>query len=65
MGLPLLGIGGIDARNAASVVEAGADGVAVITALTLAADPREAARRLREVVQAAWETRRREGVLEA
>jgi thiamine-phosphate pyrophosphorylase len=50
--LPVCGIAGIDASNAAAVVGAGADGVAVISALSLAPDPRSAARALREVVDA-------------
>lgn len=50
--LPLCGIAGIDADNAAAVIGAGADGVAVISALSLAPDPAAAARRLREVVDA-------------
>jgi thiamine-phosphate pyrophosphorylase len=48
---PLVAIGGITSENARSVVEAGADGVAVISALLLAADlegaAREMSRRLR------------------
>ena len=48
--LPLLGIAGIDASNAGAVIAAGADGVAVISALSLAPDPADAARGLREVV---------------
>ncbi len=44
--LPLVGIGGIHAANAAQVREAGADGVAVVSALCAAADPRAAARAL-------------------
>ncbi len=50
--LPLLGIAGIDASNAGAVIAAGADGVAVISALSLAPDPAAAARGLREVVDA-------------
>ena len=50
--LPVAGIAGIDAGNAAEVIAAGADGVAVISALSLAPDPRAAARALREVVDA-------------
>lgn len=65
VGLPLLGIGGINADNAGQVVEAGADGVAVITALTMAPDPREAARRLWRAVAGAWSARTREGVRES
>ena len=44
-GLPILAIGGISAANASAVIRAGADGVAVISSITGAADPeREAAR---------------------
>jgi thiamine-phosphate pyrophosphorylase len=50
---PLCGIAGIDAGNAADVIAAGADGVAVISALSLAGDPRAAARELRGIVDAA------------
>ncbi len=50
--LPVCGIAGIDAANAAPVIAAGADGVAVISALSLAPDPADAARTLRQVVDA-------------
>jgi thiamine-phosphate pyrophosphorylase len=50
--LPVAGIAGIDASNAAAVIAAGADGVAVISALSLAPDPAAAARTLREIVDA-------------
>lgn len=50
--LPVCGIAGIDASNAAAVIGAGADGIAVISALSLAPDPRSAARGLREIVDA-------------
>ncbi|MWG33678.1 thiamine phosphate synthase [Halomarina oriensis] len=50
--LPFVGIGGITAENAASVVEAGADGVAVVSAITAAADPRRATEALGEAVAA-------------
>src|SRR4051812_47021030 len=36
---PVCGIAGIHARNAAAVIEAGADGVAVISALSMTPDP--------------------------
>jgi thiamine-phosphate pyrophosphorylase len=52
-GFPTCGIAGIDAGNAAAVIAAGADGVSVISALSLAADPKAAARDLRRVVDAA------------
>jgi thiamine-phosphate pyrophosphorylase len=48
--IPVVGIAGIDAGNAATVIAAGADGVAVISALSLAPDPQAAARALRTVV---------------
>jgi thiamine-phosphate pyrophosphorylase len=48
--LPVCGIAGIDAGNAAPVIAAGADGVAVISALSLAPDPGAAARTLRGIV---------------
>lgn len=51
--LPIVGIGGITAANAAEVIRAGAVGVAVITAVTMADDMVEATRRLREQVDAA------------
>ena len=41
---PLCGIAGIDAGNAGEAIAAGADGVAVISALSLHADPQAAAR---------------------
>ena len=50
--LPVCGIAGIDAGNAAPVIAAGADGVAVISALSLAPDPAAAARTLRGIVDA-------------
>ena len=55
---PVGAIAGIDASNAGAVVAAGADGVAVISALTLASDPQAAARALRAIVEAALAKRR-------
>jgi thiamine-phosphate pyrophosphorylase len=55
--LPICGIAGIDAGNAAPVIEAGADGVAVISALSMKSDPQAAARELRSVVDAALKAR--------
>jgi thiamine-phosphate pyrophosphorylase len=51
--LPLAAIAGINGANAAAVVAAGVDGIAVISAVSLAADPRAAARELRRIVDAA------------
>ena len=50
--LPIAGIAGIDAGNVAAVIAAGADGVAVISALSVAPDPAAAARELRRIVDA-------------
>jgi thiamine-phosphate pyrophosphorylase len=51
--LPLVAIAGIDCTKATDVIDAGADGVAVISALSLQSDPIAAARALRNVVDAA------------
>ena len=49
---PLVAIGGIDAANAAEVVRAGADGVAVVSALLSREDVTEAAREMCRAVRA-------------
>lgn len=49
-GLPVIGIGGITARNAAQITGAGAAGVAVIGAVLSAPEPESAARALRVAV---------------
>lgn len=54
--LPLIGVGGITAANAAQVIGAGASGVAVISEILQGLDPREAAIRLVAAVQEAWPT---------
>jgi thiamine-phosphate pyrophosphorylase len=46
-GLPTIAIGGIDGDNAASLIAAGADLVAVISAIFDAPDPRAATRRIK------------------
>jgi thiamine-phosphate pyrophosphorylase len=48
--LPVGAIAGIDESNAASVIAAGADGIAVISALSITPDPAGAAKRLRAIV---------------
>ena len=50
---PICAISGITSGNAAETIAAGADGVAVISALSRAPDPAQAARELRAVVDAA------------
>lgn len=49
---PAVAIGGIDVRNAASVMQAGAVGIAVISALFGSSDPTSAARLLRAALDA-------------
>lgn len=56
---PICAIAGINAANAADVIAAGADGVAVISALSLAPDPAKAAQELRAAVDGALAGRRR------
>jgi len=48
--LPVIGIGGIDATNAAEVIRAGAAGVAVISSVVGAPDPEAAVRELRRAI---------------
>jgi thiamine-phosphate pyrophosphorylase len=50
--LPLIAIGGIDAQNVAAAVRAGADGIAVVSAIVAAADPEGASRELRAAIDA-------------
>src|SRR5207302_10184693 len=60
--LPVVGIGGITADNAAAVIRAGAAGVAVITAVTLADDMAAAVRRIRREVDGALPRSRPAGI---
>jgi thiamine-phosphate pyrophosphorylase len=55
--LPVVGIGGIDPTNARAVLDAGAAGVAVISAVAAADDPAEAVRELRLAVESFYEER--------
>lgn len=48
--LPVIGIGGITTTNAASVIQAGAIGIAVMSAISRASNPQAAARTLREAI---------------
>ena len=57
--LPIVAIGGITLRNAAAAIRAGADAVAVISAIAAAPDPGLAARRLLEAVAVAERARPR------
>jgi len=49
---PVIAIGGINAENAANVIRAGAHGIAVISAVCAAKDPKAATARLKEIVDA-------------
>ena len=59
--LPLVGIGGLNAANAAEAIANGADGVAVVSDIVAATDPEQAARKLAETVRAAKQARDRQG----
>lgn len=48
---PLVGIGGLDASNAAAVIRAGADCIAVVSAICAASDPFTATIRLKETIE--------------
>ena len=52
-GLPIVAIGGINTGNTASVIRAGADAVAVVSAVVAADDPGAAVREFIRIVQAA------------
>jgi thiamine-phosphate pyrophosphorylase len=56
--LPVVGIGGIDERNAREVLAAGAAGIAVIGAVATAEDPTQAVRELRASVDDFYEESR-------
>jgi thiamine-phosphate pyrophosphorylase len=53
--VPIVAVGGVTAENVAEVVEAGADGVAVIGAVMDADDPKWAAGRLRRALDDAYD----------
>lgn len=50
--IPIVGIGGITYDNAAPVIQAGADGVSIISAISQSADPKRAAEELKSLVEA-------------
>ena len=54
--IPLVGIGGLNIKNAGEVIKNGADGVAVVSAIVAADDPEKAARELIKIVQQARRT---------
>lgn len=56
IGLPIVGIGGINADRVKEVIRAGADGVAVISAVTHAEEVQTAVARMREKIERAAES---------
>jgi thiamine-phosphate pyrophosphorylase len=50
--IPVVGIGGVNAGNAAEVMAAGADGIALISGILSQPDIQEAARNLRRILDA-------------
>lgn len=50
--IPIVGIGGITYDNAAPVIQAGADGVSIISAISQSSDPKKAAEELKSLVVA-------------
>jgi len=53
VGLPLVGIGGLNRSNIAEVIRRGADGAAVASAIVAADDPEQAASELRAEIEEA------------
>lgn len=53
----IVAIGGIGLKNARQVIQSGADGVAVVSAICAADDPERAARELRQSIDAALQSR--------
>jgi len=51
--MPLVGIGGLNESNAAEVIQNGADGVAVVSAIVAADDPEIAASALKQIIDEA------------
>ncbi len=51
--IPLIGIGGIGKNNAQDVIHAGADGIAVVSAIVAASSPEQAARELLQLITTA------------
>ena len=55
--IPVLAVGGVRDQNAAEVIEAGAAGASVISAILGATDPQAATSQLAEAMGEAWKTR--------
>jgi thiamine-phosphate pyrophosphorylase len=54
---PLVGIGGLNAGNAGTVIMAGADGVAIVSAICASPDPFAVSRELDEIIRKALQQR--------
>jgi len=52
----VVAIGGINSHNAAEVIQAGADSIAVVSAICSAEDPEVAARQLKEIFETTYQT---------
>ncbi|MEM7025385.1 MAG: thiamine phosphate synthase [Pseudomonadota bacterium] len=59
--LPLVAIGGIHADNLPGAIAAGADGIAVVSAIMAASDPSAASRHLLDAIEAARSERETQG----
>lgn len=59
--IPCIGIGGINNSNAAEVILAGCDGIAVVSAIMACASPKDSATELRKIIDKAKSERRRNG----
>jgi thiamine-phosphate pyrophosphorylase len=53
VGIPLVGIGGLNRETAAAVIQNGGDGVAVVSAIVAAGDPMMAAADLKQIIDGA------------
>lgn len=49
-GHPSVGIGGINLTNAQDIIQAGANGISVVSAIMSAPDPQQSARQLKEII---------------
>ena len=61
--LPVVGIGGITADKIGEIIKAGGAGVAVVSAIAAADDPKAAAEKLAEALREAWANRPEEVTL--
>lgn len=61
IGIPIVGIGGIDKENAAQVIAHGADGIAVVSAILAKDNAKDAAMAMRQAVEDGFGLRKRQG----